>query len=186
MRHEDFWFIPGNLYSQLLELLNRLFLEFSPKKSFCHQWFFLEFGYKSLQMCFQAFTIFILQSSICFQFVFSFFTRETLIAWKKSWVLIQIQLASGPQENEEVLHPNIFQQILILWHFSLRYFIFSWRFYNAAWIFQNQFRKFWFHILSRATLPYLELSKCQIENRAPSDQNILSHFYWKNISSLLC
>ena len=116
----------------------------------------------------------------------AFFTRETLIAWKKSWVLIQIQLASGPQENEEVLHPNIFQQILILWHFSLRYFIFSWRFYNAAWIFQNQFRKFWFHILSRATLPYLELSKCQIENRAPSDQNILSHFYWKNISSLLC
>ena len=109
----------------------------------------------------------------------AFFTRETLIAWKKSWVLIQIQLASGPQENEEVLHPNIFQQILILWHFSLRYFIFSWRFYNAAWIFQNQFRKFWFHILSRATLPYLELSKCQIENRAPSDQNILSHFYWK-------
>ena len=124
------------------------------------------------------------------QFVFNlfsaFFTQETLIAWKKSWVLIQIQLASGPQENEEVLHPNIFQQILILWHFSLRYFIFSWRFYNAAWIFQNQFRKFWFHILSRATLPYLELSKCQIENRAPSDQNILSHFYWKNISSLLC
>ena len=76
---------------------------------------------------------------------------------------------------------------------SLAFFIalfylwkFSWRFYNAAWIFQNQFRKFWFHILSRATLPYLELSKCQIENRAPSDQNILSHFYWKNISSLLC
>ena len=33
--------------------------------------------------------------------------------------LIQIQGASGPQENEEVLHPNIFQQTLILWHFYL-------------------------------------------------------------------
>ena len=31
--------------------------------------------------------------------------------------LIRIQGASGPQENEEVLHPNIFQQILIRSHF---------------------------------------------------------------------
>ena len=86
----------------------------------------------------------------------------------------------GHKRMKKCCIPIFFQQILFLWHFSLRYFIFSWRFYNAAWIFQNQFRKFWFHILSRATLPYLELSKCQIENRAPSDQNILSHIYWKN------
>ena len=33
--------------------------------------------------------------------------------------LIQIQGASGPQENEEVLHPNIFQQTLIFGHFHL-------------------------------------------------------------------
>ena len=45
--------------------------------------------------------------------MYKFLTRHG--SRERNWeaVLIQIQRASGPQENEEVLHPNIFQQILL-------------------------------------------------------------------------
>ena len=157
----------------MLELLNRLFLEFSPKSHSVTSDFFWNLA-SNLSRCVFRLTSFILQSSICFQL---FLLERPWSHERNLESSSKFNSRRGHKRMKKCCIPIFFQQILILWHFSLRYFIFSWRFYNAAWIFQNQFRKFWFHILSRATLPYLELSKCQIENRAPSDQNILSHFY---------